>query len=485
MKLKKIFNCLAVITAGLCISLSNTSTAKADNTAVKLDININHTGDGAVRNLTDGSYTSKCYFDSADTITITSNEDIYGIYIIWGSEVSPYTITYNDKTISCGKYGYLHDYVGLEQGTKSVTINISSEMSVCDIYAYSSGTLPSDVQVWQPPCNSETDILVFSTHADDEILFLGAVLTNYGAEQKLNVQVAYMCDFFKTEPIRMQEELDGLWECGITHYPVKGDFMDLYSMSLEGALKQYNYDDIVAYVTECMRRFKPMVCVSQDFNGEYGHGGHRIYAKAIAEAVENSNNVDFCSDSSAKYGIWDVPKTYMHLYEENAITLDVDTPLSSLGGRTTVEVLKKAFTYHVSQSEYAFKVRDDGYSAYGYEKFDCRAFGLYRSTVGTDTNNSMMDNVKSYSQQKAEALAKAQAEAEALASQEAALAAENDSDNNENNDNSNTSGKMSVKKMVINIVAVIIIVIVIAFQAGRTKNLYRKKYRKNKGKWKK
>ncbi|MDO5382671.1 MAG: PIG-L family deacetylase [Eubacteriales bacterium] len=481
MKLKKIFKYLISITGGLCLCLSLTSTVKADNTASQLDTDISHTGSGSVTRLTDGSYTSKCYFDASDTITITSNQDIYGIYIIWGSEVSPYTITYDNKTVSCGKYGYLHDYVALEQGTKSVTINISSEVSICDIYAYSSGTLPSEVQVWQPPCNSETDILVFSTHADDEILFLGAVLANYGGEQKLNVQVAYLCDFFLTEPVRMQEELDGLWECGITHYPIKGDFKDLYSMSLETALNQYNYEDVVAYATECIRRFKPMVCVSQDFNGEYGHGGHRIFAKAIAESVENSNTVEFYSESSAKYGIWNVPKTYMHLYEENTIKLDVDTPLSNLGGRTTVKVLQDAFAHHATQAGYTFKVRDDGYSTYNEKKFDCRAFGLYRSTVGTDTNNNMMDNVKSYSQQKAEALAKA--EAEEQASREATLA-ENNSDMNENNDSSHTSGKLSAKKMIINIIAIIIIVIVIALQASRSKSLYRKKYKKYKGQWK-
>ena len=91
----------------------------------------------------------------------------------------------------------------------------------------------TNVQRWEAPLYGMTDILVFSTHADDEILFLGGVLTNYGGEQNLNVQIAYMCDFFLTEPVRQHEELDGLWECGIKNYPVKGTFEDLYSLSLE------------------------------------------------------------------------------------------------------------------------------------------------------------------------------------------------------------------------------------------------------------
>ena len=89
---------------------------------------------------------------------------------------------------------------------------------------------------------------------------------------------------------------------------LKGTFEDLYSLSLEKAKSQYVYDDIISYSTECIRKFKPLVCVSQDFNGEYGHGGHRIYAAAIQEALEASNNADMYPDSASKYGLWDVPK---------------------------------------------------------------------------------------------------------------------------------------------------------------------------------
>ena len=44
------------------------------------------------------------------------------------------------------------------------------------------------MQRWEAPLYGMTDILVFSTHADEEILFLGGVLTNYGGEQYLNVR---------------------------------------------------------------------------------------------------------------------------------------------------------------------------------------------------------------------------------------------------------------------------------------------------------
>ena len=55
---------------------------------------------------------------------------------------------------------------------------------ICDLTAYGEGTLPAQVQVWEPPCE-QADFLVFSTHADDEILFLGGVLVTYAGERLL------------------------------------------------------------------------------------------------------------------------------------------------------------------------------------------------------------------------------------------------------------------------------------------------------------
>lgn len=433
---------------------------------------------------TDSSYDTTIDITSDDSISVKADRDIFGIYIIWGSEVSSYTVSYNDKTIECGTYGYLHDYIPIEEGTASVSIQTSSDMALSDIYAYSKGTLPSSVQVWQPPCDDDTDILVFSTHADDEILFLGAILTNYGGQQKLNVQVAYMCDFFLTEPVRQHEELDGLWECGIKNYPVKGNFKDLYSLDFKTAMTQYNYDDIVSYVTSCIRRFKPLVCVSQDFNGEYGHGGHCVYAKAISDAVYASNSADFNQESADIYGIWDVPKTYYHLYNENTITIDVDSPLSSFDGRTSVEVLKAAFQKHVSQVSYSFNVMDNGYARTYWGNYDSRAFGLYRTTVGYDTTNNMMENVTSMRTEREAKKAEAKLKAQKEQAQEQVELSSQNTDNADPDDNSTANDDthtLDTRQLVTTLIAIFIIGIVICGQAYRTRNLYKKKYDENKG----
>lgn len=380
--------------------------------ASELGLTIQSTSGQNDSKVRDNSYNTTISYPAEDTITVTGNETIYGLYIIWGAPSDAWTLSYNGKTVECGQYGFLHEYIEIPEGTDSCTITLSKSEVICDIRGFSAGTLPDDVQVWKPVCDI-ADIIVFSTHADDEILFLGGVLATYGGEQKLNVQVVYMTQYWNGLKIREHEKLDGLWASGIRNYPVNATFDDLYAETLEGAEKIYSYDEVLSFVTEQLRRFKPLVCVTQDLKGEYGHGGHMLLAKAVCEAVEHSSDAAFMPDSAQDYGTWDVPKTYLHLYPENKLTLDLRIPLSNMDQMTALEVASAAYKQHVSQQWCWFYVSDE------YE-YSCADFGLYRTTVGTDTGNDMLENITTYEEQARIAREKAEAESKAAAEAESA-----------------------------------------------------------------
>lgn len=368
-------------------------TAGAEETATSLDLDISNSNGNPTGNVRDKNYDTKLEYAAGDYISISAQEQIGGVYLIWGYEPVSWSLSYGSTVRDCGKAGYLHEYIEVTEDTNSITITFNESAIICDLYVYSKGTLPEDVQIWQPPCYDMADFLVFSTHADDEILFLGGVLAQYGGQQGLNVQVVYMTHYWNGARIREHEKLDGLWESGIKNYPVNMPFDDLYAETLESAQSIYSYDDLLTSVTEQIRAFEPMVVVTQDFNGEYGHGGHMILAKAVAEAVENSGIDTFQPESAATYGVWDVPKTYFHLYPENTLTMDLRQPLSNLGNRTALEVAADAYLKHVSQQWCWFYVSDD------YE-YSCAEFGLYRSTVGLDSGiNDMFENVISHKEQ--------------------------------------------------------------------------------------
>jgi LmbE family N-acetylglucosaminyl deacetylase len=410
-------------------------------TAQQLDIDI--TTGGSASYLTDGSYYTGNDYAAGDTITITAESAIDSIYIIWDAPVSPWTLYYSavsenaggstntsvsnaqssGNSLQCGTNGFLHEYVKLPQDSNSITVNIESSSRICGIYAFSQGELPDFVQTWETPC-SEADILVFSTHADDEILFMGGVLATYGGQQGLPVQVCYMTNYWNGQHVREHEKLDGLWESGIRNYPVNGDFDDIYSETLEQAKISYSYDAVLEYVTQQIRTFKPNVVVTQDLNGEYGHGGHMLLAEAVCEAVDNSMNSTFFPEQAQIYGTWDVPKTYLHLYSNNKIFMDLNTPLESLSARTAIEVAKDAYLKHESQQWCWFYVSDT------YE-YSCAKFGLYRTTVGVDTvtgyaadgstdarnGADMLEHITTYAQQKAEEQSRLALEASRKASE--------------------------------------------------------------------
>lgn len=83
--------------------------------------------------------------------------------------------------------------------------------------------------------------------------------------------------------------------------------------------------------------------MAQDTDGEYGHGTHKLTSAAMQEAVTVSMDSDKYPESAAEYGVWNVAKTYIHLYGENKIKLDCRQPLDNLGGRTALEAATAAY----------------------------------------------------------------------------------------------------------------------------------------------
>lgn len=446
--------------------------------AEQLDIMIDATGNAS--KLTDGSYSTTVGYSLGDSIIISSDTPIDSLYIIWDSPVSQWTLDTGSQKLICGTNGFLHEYIKLPGSTENLSINIHDTCRISDIYAFSEGDVPDYVQIWEKPCET-ADFLVFSTHADDEILFLGGVLATYGGEASLPVQVCYLTNYWNGLHIREHEKLDGLWECGIRNYPVNGDFDDLYSETLQQAESVYVYDDILDYVTSQIRRFKPNIAVTQDLDGEYGHGGHMILAKAVTEAVENSMSATFFPDSASEYGVWDVKKTYLHLYPENEITLDLRQPLSKLNDRSALQTAKDAYLKHVSQQWCWFYVSDTN-------EYSCSRFGLYRSTVGADTGSDMTENITTY-KETAELLEKEKTlklEAEKKAKEEAELKekefAENESialANSLNSSNSpgrnNAESILAVIILVFLMVILQLITILIVFNITKSRSKKRKK----------
>ena len=374
--------------------------------AAQLDLTIDSSDGSNGSALLDDDYNSTEHFDAGTTLTLNASEPIDSVYIKWDSIPSAWKMKDGSTEVSCGQYGFLHEFVQLSGTSNSATITVpTGGATIADVFAFSAGELPSFVEQWQPSWE-RPDILFISTHSDDEVLFFGGMIPIYTNEDRARVQVAYFSDFFLTESYRNHELLDGIWTMGVDHYPQLGKFYDNYSESLEEAEAQFEHDECLGYIVDTIRKFQPQVVVTHDVNGEYGHGGHQYVSKLVREAVEITNDASQYSESANTYGTWDVPKTYLHLWEENPIEMDTRAPLSDFGGKCALDVAKEAYLKHGSQQWMWFYV-DDGYDDAGNPndyKYSCAKYGLYRSTVGADTSgNDVLDNIITYAQQEAKA----------------------------------------------------------------------------------
>ena len=377
------------------------------------------------------------------SLTLAHEGGIGSLYFTFGKSYGPYTVTdpQSGESYTVGQECYVHAYVDLQElfgkPLPSVTVQFTGGAApLYELTVFGPGKAPDSVQRWEEPVEGATDLVLFATHSDDDQLFFAGLLPYYAVERDYQVQVVYLTNHFNIAPFRIHEMLDGLWAVGIRAYPVFGpfpDFGDTYTV--EQAFNRfsqwgYSQDDMTGWVVEQLRRFKPQVAVGHDFNGEYGHTLHKVYAKLVADAVAVSADPEAYPESAEVYGSWDVPKTYIHLYEENPIVMNWDLPMENFGGMTPYQVAKeRGFPCHSSQQKgwgYFFRGHD---TCADIPHYNPSFYGLYRCTVGEDVQkDDMFENLLSYAEQAAlaqeEARKQAEEEARLKAEEEARLKAE-------------------------------------------------------------
>ena len=257
------------------------------------------------------------------------------------------------------------------------------DQSVYKLRVYSAGELPRDVQQWEPPVE-KADIMLVSTHEDDEVIFMGGTIPYYATALKKPMIVVYMTNCSR---LRRGEALNCLWKMGVKNYPEFINLADKRVDSInEGVQLWGGKEAILEQVVARIRRYKPEVIVTHDLNGEYGHNQHKITARCMSYAIEAAADETRYPESFQKYGAWQVKKLYLHLYKENEIMMDWETKLDSLNGYSPLQVAKLGMKEHASQTKY--------YAVKSHGQYDNAKYGLYFTTVGLDVaKNDFLENI--------------------------------------------------------------------------------------------
>ncbi len=389
MNIRKISSLLLAVLL-LCALFSTVATAQSTDT---ININISSAA-------LDGKISTRATVSSE--IKITSASPLDYIYIIYWDKPVDFTLSASNSNENFeGKY--LHRLVALPESLKKneLTLNFHNTASISEIQAFSGNELPENVQNWEDN-NSVADLLLFSTHADDEQLFFAGVLPLYATNANCETQVVYFTDH-SNNLIRRHELLNGLWTVGVTRYPVISAFPDAYSESYEGALSNleragYTESDALGFQVEQIRRFQPLVILGHDLKGEYGHGQHILNSNLLTRAVEAAADSAQFPESAALYGAYNTPKLYLHLYGENQIVLDLDTPIKGID-KTPFQLSQLGYACHNTQQGYWFTEWINGKNgeitkASQIKNYSPCRFGLYRSTVGEDIEKTdLFENV--------------------------------------------------------------------------------------------
>lgn len=315
------------------------------------------------------------------TLTITLPQDGSAVLmtIEWRVPAEAFSVAFldaNQKTISeeTRTTGFYADTVEFPPETRQVQLSLTGEDNwVRNLCVYDANYPDNAVQKWQPVAE-KLDLMVFSPHQDDELLFYGGTIP-YACQIGADVGVVYMANCGRS---RYSEALDGLWTAGLRNHPIFLNWRDQWGSNIKNALKTWSQNgvDPQQEVVRLIRKYKPEVIVGPDPEGEYGHAQHKLTSQLVCDAIPLAMDESYDPESVQEYGVWEVKKVYLHLYPENRIEVDWDQPFSPDSPISPIFLAKEAFDKHRSQQ--GFSMNRDAV------KYDNRIFGLYYTAVGPD-----------------------------------------------------------------------------------------------------
>ncbi len=329
----------------------------------------------------------------SDSLTITLPESGAAtmMTIEWRFPSSSFTVICSDAdhhvlSEESRSTGFYADAVAFPQKTREVRLSVAGNDNwVRNLCVYDANHPDNAVQCWQP-MPEKLDLLVFSPHQDDELLFFGGAIP-YACHIGADVGVVYMTNCGRN---RYGEALDGLWTAGLRYHPIFMNWRDQWGMSIKNAMKTWHENDVDPQleVVRLIRKYRPEVVLGPDPEGEYGHAQHKLTSLLVSEAIPLAMDESYDPDSAQEYGVWEVKKVYLHLYSENRIQTDWERPFSPDSPISPLFLAKEAYDKHRSQQK-EFSMNREAV------KYDNNIFGLYYTAVGPDeAKNDLFEHIE-------------------------------------------------------------------------------------------
>ena len=345
-----------------------------------------------IRELWDANASSDFIIKGPGELSISWEDQVpaQSLYLEWNIFPADFTVTqYSlDGTAIATVPGETYELNQLYQllpETCRVSIKSETTMDLCTAVVYGPNVIPADYHPWERTPD-KLDYLIIVAHPDDDAIFMAAIVPTYGVERGLKGTILYTCS--SNIRYRCNEALNGAWVMGLRYHPIFAGFPDILPSLRKKWEFQFTVEKLTPYYVRIIRKYKPEVIVTHDTEGEYGHWQHKYVSKAVCDAIGLAADASYDAESASQYGVFQVKKTYLHLYPENKIILDVSTPLSQFDSKSIRQISKAAFDKHVSQTNAShYDEKNEGV-------YSLSDYGLFYSTVGADKQrNDMFEHI--------------------------------------------------------------------------------------------
>ena len=200
--------------------------------------------------------------------------------------------------------------------------------------------------------------MIVCAHPGDESLFLGGALPLYAGEKGRSAVVVFLSGGSDAEKKAARASLA---RYGDQVQAVFGSFSSIYTSNEEDALRYWDKREVTAYLVSMIRKYKPVVVVSHDPLGEYGHGAHCVASDCVLAAAPFAASATDYPESKALYGNWQIQRLFLHRFGDKLVTLDRSQPLSRFNGMTALELDQQG--YQLYPDQYPILISDDfGYT---------------------------------------------------------------------------------------------------------------------------
>lgn len=347
--------------------------------------------EGSAEKITDVSISSGWVPDGASPEMMLRLPDsgAQAFQINWYKPAVNFTITQYDAarnvlstiTQSETDTGFYANVYPVAAGAKYISVKFSQPgQGIMKIRVWDGGELPATAVTWQPP-HEDCELMVISTHMDDEWLWFGGIIPYYDTVLGHDVQVVYMTNCGR---LRYAECMNALGVAGVNTHPIFLGLVDERIDSLSQTLAHWGGQEAVTrLMVELIRTRKPEVILTHDWDGEYGHNQHILTSRCMETVIEAAADPSLYPELGEA---WQVQKLYRHLEKKCPIEFDWHQSFPELGGRTLLQTADDAMQENASQTRY-YQVKDHG-------EYDNAKFGLSYSTVGDDVEHrDLFENV--------------------------------------------------------------------------------------------